>query len=92
MSGKARGELLCGSNTGLTGFGNPDASGNWTGFERDKWTPPPRDLHPGSTVWIKAARHPLLNPATVVPTNLTLDEDVFVVLITGPNTRYRRHS
>ena len=56
------------------------------GNERDKWTPPPRDLHPGSTVWIKAARHPLLNPATVVPTNLTLDEDVFVVLITGPNT------
>jgi DNA mismatch repair protein MutS2 len=56
------------------------------GNERDKWTPPPRDLHPGSTVWIKAARHPLLNPQTVVPTNLTLEEDVFVVLITGPNT------
>ena len=32
---KARGELLCGSNTGLTGFGNPDASGNWTGFDVD---------------------------------------------------------
>lgn len=45
-----------------------------------------RDYHPGSTVWIKAARHPLLDPATVVPTNLTLDEDVFLVLITGPNT------
>ena len=30
---KARGELLCGSNTGLTGFGNPDASGNWSGFD-----------------------------------------------------------
>ncbi len=56
------------------------------GNERDKWTPPPRDLHPGSTVWIKAARHPLLNPATVVPTHLTLEQDVFIVLITGPNT------
>jgi len=56
------------------------------GNERDKWTPPPRDLHPGSTIWIKSARHPLLNPRTVVPTNLTLEEDVFVVLITGPNT------
>ena len=56
------------------------------GNERDKWTAPPRDLHPGSNIWIKAARHPLLNPQTVVPTNLTLDENVFIVLITGPNT------
>lgn len=54
--------------------------------ERAKWTPPPRNMHPGSTVWIKGARHPLLNPADVVPTNLTLDDDIFVVLITGPNT------
>jgi DNA mismatch repair protein MutS2 len=48
--------------------------------------PPERDYHPGSTIWIKGARHPLLDPQTVVPTNLTLDEDVFIVLITGPNT------
>ena len=54
--------------------------------ERAKWTPPPPNLHPGSTVWIKGARHPLLNPATVVPTDLTLHEDIFIVLITGPNT------
>ena len=32
---KARGELICGSNTGLTGFGAPDASGNWSGFDVD---------------------------------------------------------
>ncbi|MBL4928444.1 amino acid ABC transporter substrate-binding protein [Fuscibacter oryzae] len=32
---KARGQLLCGSNTGLTGFGSPDASGNWTGLDVD---------------------------------------------------------
>lgn len=32
---KARGELICGSNTGLTGFSAPDASGNWTGFDVD---------------------------------------------------------
>jgi general L-amino acid transport system substrate-binding protein len=32
---KARGELICGSNTGLTGFGAPDASGAWTGFDVD---------------------------------------------------------
>ncbi|MFZ5709017.1 MAG: amino acid ABC transporter substrate-binding protein [Pseudomonadota bacterium] len=30
---KARGELNCGSNTGLTGFGAPDANGNWVGFD-----------------------------------------------------------
>lgn len=54
--------------------------------EREKWTPPPRNPHPGSTIWIRAARHPLLNPATVVPTDLLLEEDVFLVLITGPNT------
>jgi general L-amino acid transport system substrate-binding protein len=30
---KARGELNCGSNTGLTGFGAPDAEGNYQGFD-----------------------------------------------------------
>jgi general L-amino acid transport system substrate-binding protein len=30
---KARGELLCGSSTGLTGFGAPDANGEWQGFD-----------------------------------------------------------
>lgn len=54
--------------------------------ERAKWTPPPRSLHPGSTVWIRGARHPLLDPESVVPTDLTLDEETFIVLITGPNT------
>ncbi|MCA9937742.1 MAG: Smr/MutS family protein [Anaerolineales bacterium] len=54
--------------------------------EREKWTPPPRNPHPGSTIWIRAARHPLLDSATVVPTDLLLHEDVFLVLITGPNT------
>ena len=28
-----RGQLICGSNTGLSGFGVPDAQGNWTGFD-----------------------------------------------------------
>jgi DNA mismatch repair protein MutS2 len=54
--------------------------------ERAKWTPPPRNLHPGSTIWIKGARHPLLDPDEVVPTDLTLGDDIFTVLITGPNT------
>jgi general L-amino acid transport system substrate-binding protein len=30
---KARGTLNCGSNTGLAGFGQPDAQGNWTGLD-----------------------------------------------------------
>jgi DNA mismatch repair protein MutS2 len=42
--------------------------------------------HPGSTLWIKGARHPLLDPDFVVPTDLLLNEDIFIVLITGPNT------
>ncbi|MGQ0612030.1 MAG: amino acid ABC transporter substrate-binding protein [Paracoccaceae bacterium] len=32
---KARGELICGSNTGLSGFGAPDANGVWAGFDVD---------------------------------------------------------
>ncbi|WP_193219546.1 MULTISPECIES: amino acid ABC transporter substrate-binding protein [unclassified Bosea (in: a-proteobacteria)] len=30
---KSRGILNCGSNTGLAGFGVPDAQGNWTGLD-----------------------------------------------------------
>lgn len=32
---KARGSLICGSNTGLAGFGGPDSEGNWTGLDVD---------------------------------------------------------
>ena len=32
---KQRGVLQCGSNTGLAGFGQPDAQGNWTGLDVD---------------------------------------------------------
>jgi hypothetical protein len=32
---KSRGILHCGSNTGLVGFGLPDAQGNWSGFDVD---------------------------------------------------------
>lgn len=32
---KARGELICGANTGLSGFGAPDANGVWAGFDVD---------------------------------------------------------
>lgn len=53
--------------------------------EREKWQPP-ADRHPGCTFWIRGARHPLLDPESVIPTDLTLDEKTYIVLITGPNT------
>lgn len=54
--------------------------------ERETWQAPPVSKHPGSMIWIRGARHPLLDQATVVPTDLILDEETFLVLITGPNT------
>ncbi|NOG70233.1 amino acid ABC transporter substrate-binding protein [Roseicella sp. DB1501] len=32
---KARGQLICGVNTGLAGFGQPDSQGVWRGFDVD---------------------------------------------------------
>ena len=32
---KQRGQLICGSNAGLAGFGLPDSNGNWTGLDVD---------------------------------------------------------
>jgi general L-amino acid transport system substrate-binding protein len=32
---KDRGQLICGANGSLAGFGIPDAQGNWTGFDVD---------------------------------------------------------
>jgi DNA mismatch repair protein MutS2 len=41
---------------------------------------------PGSTVRLLAARHPLLDPATVVPIDLVMSPGVYALVITGPNT------
>lgn len=47
----------------------------------------PRDEdHPGSTIALRHARHPLLDPKTVVPIDVELDQLTFGVVITGPNT------
>ena len=45
-----------------------------------------RDLHPGTTVKLYHARHPLLDPEKVVAIDVDLDEATFVMVITGPNT------
>ncbi len=42
--------------------------------------------HPGSTIALRRARHPLLDPKTVVAIDIELDLLTFGVVITGPNT------
>ncbi|MCC6168868.1 MAG: Smr/MutS family protein, partial [Caldilineaceae bacterium] len=43
-------------------------------------------FHPGSVIDLRRARHPLLDPATVVPVDVYLDEETYIIVITGPNT------
>jgi len=46
----------------------------------------PPITHPGSTLRLLGARHPLLPADKVVPLDIALDEDTFAVVVTGPNT------
>lgn len=41
---------------------------------------------PGSTVRLYRARHPLIDPQQVVPIDVELDPETYVLIITGPNT------
>ena len=43
-------------------------------------------VHPGSVLDLRRARHPLLDPKSVVPIDVYLDDDTFIIIITGPNT------
>jgi DNA mismatch repair protein MutS2 len=76
-----------------------DRLGNWTA--RLIWAPatrrspdddapavaPRRSLATGETpLLLSAARHPLLDSQTVVPTDMQLGADFQILLITGPNT------
>lgn len=42
--------------------------------------------HPGSTIRLYQARHPLLDAKTVVAIDVDLDEETYALVITGPNT------
>jgi len=48
---------------------------------------PPKDSrHPGTIIQLYQARHPLLDPKTVVAIDIDLDEQTYALIITGPNT------
>lgn len=49
-------------------------------------SPPQNARHPGTVIKLYQARHPLLDPAAVVPIDVDLDPDTFALVITGPNT------
>ncbi len=52
-------------------------------------TPPEPEgdnLYPGTVVRLKGARHPLIDPESVVPVDIDVYGDTHVVVITGPNT------
>jgi DNA mismatch repair protein MutS2 len=44
------------------------------------------EKHPGTVIQLYEARHPLLDPATVVPIDVGLDAKTYALVITGPNT------
>ncbi|MCC6453723.1 MAG: endonuclease MutS2 [Caldilineaceae bacterium] len=42
--------------------------------------------HPGTMLDLRRARHPLLDPNTVVSVDVYLDDETYIIVITGPNT------
>ncbi len=64
-------------------------------FARAKYADATRSVEPalrlpaapgGGPIGLRQARHPLLDPATVVPLDIVLDPGTHIVVITGPNT------
>jgi DNA mismatch repair protein MutS2 len=50
------------------------------------WPVKPHENHPSSSLHLIGARHPLLKPTQVVPIDLILEDDIYALVITGPNT------
>lgn len=46
----------------------------------------PSGRHPGTIIRLYQARHPLLDPSTVVPIDVELDSQTYAMVVTGPNT------
>lgn len=51
-----------------------------------EFTPREGNTHPGVRLKLWQARHPLLEPESVVPIDFELDPQTYAVVITGPNT------
>ncbi len=51
-----------------------------------EWVKAEAGAHPGSLIRLFQARHPLLDPNTVVPIDVELDPQTYAMIITGPNT------
>lgn len=64
----------------------PQARQSRRAREADEAPAAPAFRHPGSTIQLRRARHPLLDQDSVVPIDVYLDDSYFVILITGPNT------
>lgn len=70
----------------VEGLGARDEAGEADGNERPHQTPDRLQSPVSSPLLLTAARHPLLDQATVVPTTVYLGGEAQLLLITGPNT------
>lgn len=61
-------------------------AGGETGEEDGESVERIESVHPGSVMDLRRARHPLLDAKTVVPIDVYLDEETYIIVITGPNT------
>ncbi|MBE2184422.1 MAG: endonuclease MutS2 [Anaerolineae bacterium] len=50
-----------------------------------EFSPKPNPDHPGSSIRLKGARHPLLS-GNVVPIDVEFDQNTWILVVTGPNT------